>query len=267
MPAVKETLKWGFLNYGWPVARLMLAARRGMSLSKFSAAHLRPGDVVLDIGAHEGRTASVFSCCVGQDGAVHAIEPNPALHPALEHARTRCRWNNISVHHLAISNVVGELEFFTDTRPIAVASSLNPDHVKREREVHGATFESIRVLATTLDGFCAGHHIHPGFVKIDVEGAEQDVIAGGRGTLEKHRPVVWFECWCGNDHGQPVNKRLAHLQLLRDLGYRLFVATVIEKNGHFVMQEDADNVRDLQPLTDEVLNGPPIGIDVVALPH
>jgi len=263
---MREALKWGLLNYGWPVARLMLAARPGMSLSKFSAAHIRPGDRILDIGAHKGVTASFFACCVGPQGHVHAIEPNPALRGFLENAKARSRWPNISLHYVALSDVAGDLEFFADIGPTAMASTLSQEHVQREAKTHGATFTSIKVPALTLDQFCAAKRIIPNLIKIDVEGTEDAVIRGGMDTIRNHRPVVWFECWCGYENGQPINSRLAHIRTLQELGYRLFVASVIEKGGRFILQEDAENVRDLVPLTDDILRGPTTAIDVAAIP-
>ncbi|HUS19096.1 MAG TPA: FkbM family methyltransferase [Terriglobales bacterium] len=259
-------MKWNLFYHCWPLAKILLTARRGMSLSKFSALHIKRGQQVIDIGAHAGVTASVFSCCVGPKGRVDAFEPNPALRESLELARARNRWKNIFLHYEAISDSEGELEFFKDDRSIATASTFNPNHVRREMQVHGAQFSSIKVTTTTLDKFCERQNTGPHFMKIDVEGAEDTVIQGGLATIRKHLPIIWFECWCGQEQGKPVNNRLSHIETLPTLGYKLHVATVIEKGGHFVSQSDAANIQDLVPLGSEILTGPPIGIDVVAIP-
>ncbi len=260
---VRNLIKQALMNYAWPLARFLLSRRSGISLSKASSIWISSGNTVIDIGANDGRTAFVFSCCVGRNGSVYAIEPNPALCKNIRQSR----YKNIAVHKIAISSSIGETDFFIDTQASAVASTLNRAHVAREMERHGAVFARTRIKTVTLDRFCDENHIVPDFIKIDVEGAEEDVIRGGLEVLRKHHPIVWFECWCGQENGVPINAQLSHLALLKTLGYRLFVATVFNKNGQWILQEAPENPRQLLPLTDEVVCGPTVGIDVAAIPN
>ena len=41
------------------------------------------------------------------------------------------------------------------------------------------------MAVTTIDGFCAQRHITPAFIKVDVEGAELDVLRGARATIRR----------------------------------------------------------------------------------
>jgi FkbM family methyltransferase len=54
--------------------------------------------------------------------------------------------------------------------------------------------EASRTLVpqTTLDAYCARNNLIPGVVKIDVEGAEIEVLKGARRTLIEHNPVVYL---------------------------------------------------------------------------
>lgn len=63
----------------------------------------------------------------------------------------------------------------------------------------------------TLDSFA----LAPGFIKIDVEGFEYNVLLGARATLERHEPVLMLERSYGDARVQP---------LLRELGYVEVVA-------------------------------------------
>jgi hypothetical protein len=47
--------------------------------------------------------------------------------------------------------------------------------------------------ALTLDALVAQRGLEPDLVKIDVEGFEPDVLAGGRGTLTERRPAIVLE--------------------------------------------------------------------------
>lgn len=255
--AVKSVL----FNYAWPVAQMLLKARPGISLSKATASWIRVGDTVLDVGANDGRPTSIFSCAVGRKGVVHAIEPNPVLCKQIRKRIEASSLRNITVHEIAISRTAGEFDFFVDTNPDGMASSLSREHVDREIAAHGRTFAPpTKVRAVTLDQFCA--NIAPTFIKVDVEGFEEDVILGGVETIKRHLPLVWFECWCGDG----VNTKLSHIDALRKLGYKLHIATVFNAGERWIRQQDAENPRHLLPLTDQVLQGPRIGVDVAAIP-
>src|SRR6267378_7997551 len=120
---MNNAIKYGLFNYAWPVAKKLLQWRPGISLSKASAACLSPGDVVLDIGANDGRPALLFSYCIGRTGRVHAVEPNPAMCAKIRQANERSKFKNISAYQLAISSASGEFEFFLDSSPAALAST------------------------------------------------------------------------------------------------------------------------------------------------
>lgn len=46
------------------------------------------------------------------------------------------------------------------------------------------------VQVDTLDAYMEGTDIEVGLIKVDIEGAEQDFLAGARKTIEKHKPVL-----------------------------------------------------------------------------
>jgi hypothetical protein len=72
-----------------------------------------------------------------------------------------------------------------------VASSL------RELDDLAAVGKSLKstVECITLDQYSAAHNLIPDLIKIEVESAEPLVIAGGRNTIERRRPVMLFEFW------------------------------------------------------------------------
>jgi hypothetical protein len=56
--------------------------------------------------------------------------------------------------------------------------------------------------------------VSPHFIKIDVEGSENKVIAGARGMIERAQPHIVFEDWLRNDK--------QHFGLLSSMGYRFY---------------------------------------------
>lgn len=161
--------------------------------------HLRPGATVLDVGAHVGYYTLLSSVLVGDAGRVHSFEPNPANAEFLRrHVRIN-RLSNVRVEQAAVSAVAGTARFDfgtgSGTGRLADAGALE-------------------VRTVRLDDYCAEHGLAPSAMKIDVEGAEMHVLAGGLATLARHRPVLFL-----STHGPEAHA--GSMGLLRGLGYAL----------------------------------------------
>jgi FkbM family methyltransferase len=154
---------------------------------------VRPGHIVLDIGANIGQSALVAAELTGPSGRVISFEPNPAAFKGLAAAVQASRHTNITLVQQALSDRAGTFDFFLDTREeyTGVASSL------RELDDLAAAGKSCKssVECITLDYYCITRSLTPDIIKIDVESAEPLVIAGGRGTIECRRPIMLFEFW------------------------------------------------------------------------
>ncbi len=149
--------------------------------------HVTPQDIVFDIGANVGKHSQIFA---GIGARTHAFEPNPQL---AEKLRQKFQNTSVTIHEVALSDTVGEATFYLDTRPEmpAVASSLR---LLADLHAAGKT-EAINVKTDTLDEVVRKTGDHPTFIKIDVEGHEPAVFAGGRQTIETYRPRIIFELW------------------------------------------------------------------------
>ena len=157
---------------------------------------LRPGDTVVDIGAHAGRHLARFLDCVGPAGHVHAFEPLPSMHAGLKKAFGR---TNVSLHEVALTDTAGKIEFvYADGAP--------EESGLRERVYNhpaAVTPRRIEVSAQTLDHY-ADTLRGLRFVKIDVEGAEMNVLRGAAAVLARYRPVVSVE------YGRPAYGAYGH---------------------------------------------------------
>jgi FkbM family methyltransferase len=152
---------------------------------------VRPGDVVLDAGANVGSYTLLFAIWAGAAGRVFAFEPAPDAREGLrQHLELNGLAGRVEIVPVALSSTVGSVPFHIDG-----ASGANAIAAASDRSAARA----IEVETTTIDAFCEEHRLCPDVVKIDVEGAELDVIRGARRALTRagvhafveFHPRVW----------------------------------------------------------------------------
>lgn len=143
---------------------------------------LSPGMTVIDIGAHQGRYVIEFSRRVGQNGLVVAIEPNTRNLEVLTQNIELNRIQNVRSVRVACWSCSEPLEFL-------LSSTLDLTRVAKDPSGGG---DLIGLPLDDLVGELALSRTDQ--VKIDVEGAELDVLEGSRKTLAKFRPRLFVEC-------------------------------------------------------------------------
>jgi FkbM family methyltransferase len=147
---------------------------------------LRPGMVCYDVGANVGFTAVLAARCVGDAGRVVCFEPLSDNARQIRVNADRNGFSQIQVHQVALGGADGEAEFRLSHAPTwgrLADAGATP-------EQSGTT----RVPVRRLDSLAASESLPPPqFIKMDVEGAEADVLAGGRAMLAAARPVMVIE--------------------------------------------------------------------------
>jgi FkbM family methyltransferase len=152
----------------------------------FYLEYLREGMTVFDVGANVGEMTLLFSRFV-VDGSIHAFEASSAAYKRLELVCDAAERRNIVFNHLALSDKNGfvRLHIYDDAH-----LSFNSQAV-RPLKNYGQDFEPIGVEespATTVDDYCESKKIELiDLLKIDVEGAEFQVMQGARQMLKSKR--------------------------------------------------------------------------------
>jgi FkbM family methyltransferase len=146
-------------------------------LVAFMRRRLRPGDTFIDVGANIGYLSAVGSRLVGPHGVVVAIEPAPFASAALQETVAMNDLTNIRLVAAAVSDRDGELPLFVAPDYATGASTTVDRHNRglREQRVRAAPLGSLvtrEELANTR------------LIKIDVEGAEDRVLAGMLASLD-----------------------------------------------------------------------------------
>ena len=149
---------------------------------RFFRETLKEGDTVLDIGGHIGLFAVVTARLVGEKGKVFSFEPTPFTRAVLQEVVDLNGCSDIvEVRPEAVSAKSGETVFFDTGDDISNANSL----VKTARSKR-----EIPVKLISVDEFVSERNLTVNCLKIDVEGAELDLLRGARKTFLEQRPAA-----------------------------------------------------------------------------
>jgi FkbM family methyltransferase len=156
---------------------------------RFVARFLREGMTVLDLGAHHGLYTMAAARKVGREGRVIAFEPSPREYgKLLRHLRLNRLLKNVTLSPLVVNRDGAEGTLFVVEGRDTGCNSLRPPDVAEPTK-------AIRVRGTALDTFLKETKIRQvDFIKMDVEGAELDVLEGATELLSRYpRPVILTE--------------------------------------------------------------------------
>ncbi len=167
----------------------------------------QPGTTVLDIGAHIGTFTLTLSKIVGENGCVYAFEPQKKIYREL---RKNCELNGVKnalCYRLAIGDRQQMIEMDKETLP----------HNEGGTSI-GRGGDAVEMR--TIDSF---QLTHVSFIKIDVEGSEQQVLDGMIDTIQKNKPVIVLELQGGHlleTASQEIQYKIVHaMETLEAWGY------------------------------------------------
>jgi FkbM family methyltransferase len=173
---------------------------------------LKPDSVFYDIGSNIGYHALVANTII-TEGEIYAFEPMPEVRAIFEKHislnKNLIIQNCIKISPLAISNQAGEVLFSNDVVHREGNTYINTSYV------FSSAKNKITVPCQSVDGFLQQGNKAPDVIKIDVEGAEYDVLTGAKNTLMQYKPNILLathDC-----HLRGVQEKC--VDFLIDLGY------------------------------------------------
>lgn len=185
---------------------------------------LTPEANCIDVGANHGAVLAEMRR-VAPRGHHIAFEPLPHLCQLL-----RTQYPDVEIHQAALYNEPGEAEFSYFHGQADGWSGLQFRPLPGGQET---TVEQIKVRLEVLDQVLAADY-RPAVIKIDVEGAELQVLQGAVQTLGRHRPVVIFEHGMGSANAYGTSPQDVFALLSDDVGYRVFD---LDGNGPYTREE------------------------------
>jgi FkbM family methyltransferase len=157
--------------------------------TKYFLEELKDPKIVFDIGASIGEWSALAAKLVGAD-KVHVFEPN------------LCSWNNIRrvfrLNRLSspagmFCGFCGNLDLLDPGLLKKVASKCWPPIVKGLPVFESLLNNATKDIATIkLDTYCDLYGVVPQVIKIDVEGAEGEVLQGSANVLNNYHPIIFL---------------------------------------------------------------------------
>lgn len=169
------------------------------------------GFVCLDIGANVGRVSNLIAKTVGKSGHVYSFEPDRHAFYILKAACAHIP--NITVKRAALGPKSGMI-------PIGVTEKIGQPAVGTDvllgskLSTHSTKIDMIEVM--TIDQI-ENQVRQIDFIKLDVDGNELDVLAGGIETLKEYKPIVF--CEIGRDIGKYGKSGDDFFKFFASLGY------------------------------------------------
>lgn len=177
---------------------------------------LSPGDVAIDIGMNLGHFSTLAAEIVGKGGKVVAFEPNPNLCQQVgEHLRSQ-GLHQVEIRNMAIGPAEGVVRLSV---PDDTGSSFVSDITDRKPD---ETMKSFEVAMRIGDQELAQVHGDRLVVKIDVEGAELEVLSGMKQALASRVAAGQIEI---SPHWLGPEKLKAIQTLLEQSGFHMYHAT------------------------------------------
>jgi FkbM family methyltransferase len=149
---------------------------------------IKPGMIIVDIGAHIGYFTRLFSRLAGRDGFVYALEADPENFSLLK--KNTLHLKNAMLLPLAVSNQTGSINFYRSEK--TGCHSTIEDRAQHK--------ETITVASSDLDSILSNRQTEKvDVIKIDIEGGELNALKGMQKTLSTNRGlslVIEFNPGC-----------------------------------------------------------------------
>lgn len=184
------------------------------------------GSVCIDVGSAAGLYTLALSRLAGASGTVHSVEPLCFAHPACSRLLRARDGDNVRYHSIALGARQGQAVMKVPLRKQAFVTGRSFLAQKACGLGANAEFDrhvSMTVDVDTLDHLCEQNDVtRVDFIKIDVEGAELQVLQGAESVVREWQPSVLVEI--EQRHTARYGERAEEVvSWLEDRGYSMYV--------------------------------------------
>jgi len=154
--------------------------------------NIDPSRDAIDVGANVGLFTILLSNLVSPSSKVLSIEPTPG---ALKYLRRNVEMNQMASKVTIFNGVAAANTGEATLNVVAGMEEYSTLGALAHPAVSQRAHQQLAVACDTIDNLVARFGLRPGFIKIDTEGSEHDVLLGCEQTMSIHRPVILCESW------------------------------------------------------------------------
>ncbi|GAB5558809.1 MAG: hypothetical protein SynsKO_04560 [Synoicihabitans sp.] len=169
-----------------------------------------PGDVVFDLGAYVGEVTVALANLVGPTGQVVAFEPNPQSREVLQKNVTELGLTWVKILPYVIWKESARLD-------LKGANAISGSVVESYQEIR-AEGNIVMAEAISMSEACSLAGVEPDFVKMDVEGAEVEILQGAKEWIRDRSIRFAVASYHERDIGRTAEWMEA---FFRDIGYEV----------------------------------------------
>ncbi|MEH2430375.1 MAG: FkbM family methyltransferase [Nostoc sp.] len=170
--------------------RILVEGYYEPKLTKYCSQYIDFNKDVIDVGANIGFYSVLCAKRINHCNKVLSIEPTKNAFEKLIH---NLKLNEVNLKVISYngvaSNIIGEVEINTVIGKEEYSSLGAMSHPSISRD----SYTSCKVESSTIDSLVEKYSLKPGFIKIDVEGAENLVLEGCQKVLTENHPVILME--------------------------------------------------------------------------
>jgi FkbM family methyltransferase len=171
------------------LARILVIGSYEPELAYVTGQHIDSKRDFIDVGANIG-FYSVLACRRIPGRRVLAIEPSAAAHSRL---LANLQRNNVRDQCIVFNGLAGAGNMDRELQVVEGMEEYSSVAALKHYAVQGHAARVELVKQSTIDSLVTSHNLTPGFIKIDVEGNEMEVLKGAVETLRVHRPALLCE--------------------------------------------------------------------------
>lgn len=176
----------------------------------FVQEEIKPGQTVVDIGAHIGYYSLIFAKLVGPSGMVYAFEPDPTNFSILQKNIKLNGYNNVVMLNKAVTERTGRLNLYVSDGSAGDHKTYNSDEHRKTLEIDGVA----------LDDLLMGKKVD--FIKMDIQGAEGGALKGMTSILANSSNIKVLSEFTPSGIKKYGMEPRAYLELWQQLGFNLY---------------------------------------------
>jgi FkbM family methyltransferase len=232
---LKDEGKIDYANWSNP---LIIPGAITQDLVDFYKKFIKKGDLVIDIGANIGDTATPMGLAAGISGITLAFDPNPHVFKIL---KINASLNNDKLRIVPLPYAISDKEeeyYYISSE----ASFANGGISATKKSRHGKFIYPEKIKGINLTQFLEQNYREKldklSFIKIDTEGYDKEIIKSISDLIDEYKPVIVAESM---KHNTPAEKEELY-RVIKQHGYEIFYFEDFNINAKIVKLENSKDI-------------------------